>query len=521
MLRSPRKTRTVAKRRRIVVVAVVGIMAATGALAGCSATSSDTSSAEGGTLRVGVLGAGTTETLNPGKMDSEVSIARSLQLFEPLVRMGSGDEIVENVLADSFTPNEDASVWTVTLREGVTWHDGSALTADDVIYTIDYNVENVTWAANVWSNIDRSGLRKIDDLTLEIPLVTPNFRFPESLVDINALIIKNGTTSFEEPVGTGPFEYQSFTPGQQSTFVRNEDYWDGDPTLDSVEIDSINDDSARVNSLMSGQVDAISGVPFSGLAQLESSGFAVDNRPSGSWIGIRMNTRIAPFDDARVREAMRLLIDREQVVSNAYGGNATIGNDVFGWFDPDFAEQPQRHYDPDRARELLEEAGYANLDITLPTTTVGPGVNEMVTLFAASAAAAGVTITIEQTPPAEYYAVPQAQRQWTPSSWGARAITSQINNQMSQQAIDRGVSETGWQDPAFLTAFTTAISSSDPAVQSEGLKEAQTRLYDEGPYIIPAFYNIVTASSPAVSGLDRNMRSSFGDYDFSDVTVTR
>lgn len=519
-----RQKRLNTDRRRSFFAAVAGVtvLAGVGAFAGCTpgASDSSTSGRSGGVLRVGVLGAGTTETLDPTHMDSDASIARAFQIFEPLVRMGDGDEIVENVLADSLTPNEAGSVWTLKLRDGVTWHDGTPLTVDDVIHTINYNVENVTWASNVWSNVDRENLKKIDDLTLEIPLAAPDFLYPESLVDANELIIKDGTKSFVEPVGTGPFKFKSFTPGQQSTFVRNDDYWDGSPKLASVEIDSINDDTTRVNALTSGQVDAIAGVPFSGIAQLEGAGLAVSNEPSGSWVGIRMNTQRKPFDDPRVREAMRLLIDRDQIVSNAYGGNATIGNDLFGWFDPNFADLSQRSYDPNRARALLKEAGYENLTLTLPTTNVGPGTNEMVTLFAASAAKAGVTINVKQMPAAEFYATPQNKRQWSPTTWGARSISTQINNQMSQQSIDRGMSETSWADSAFLGAYEGAIGASDPADQRAHLVEAQTRNYDEGPYIIPAFFNIVTASSGGVSGLRTNMRSPFGDYDFSDVTVS-
>lgn len=519
-----RQMRLNTDRRRWSFTTVIGvtILAGVGALAGCTPgeSSSDSSTSADGLLRVGVLGAGTTETLDPTHMDADASIARAFQIFEPLVRMGAGDEIVENVLADSLTPNEAGSVWTLKLRDGVTWHDGTPLTVDDVIYTINYNVENVTWASNVWSNVDRENLKKVDDLTLEIPLTSPNFLYPEALVDANELIIKDGTTSFEQPIGTGPFKFESFTPGQRSTFVRNDDYWDGAPKLASVEIDSINDDTTRVNALTSGQVDAIAGVPFSGIAQLEGAGLAVSNEPSGSWVGIRMNTQMKPFDDPRVREAMRLLIDRDQIVRNAYGGNATIGNDLFGWFDPSFAKLSQRSYDPERARTLLKEAGYENLTLTLPTTNVGPGTNEMVTLFAASAAKAGVTIKVKQMPPAEFYATPQNKRQWSPATWGARSISTQINNQMSQQAIDGGTSETSWADPGFLGAYKAAIGASDPADQRAHLVEAQTRNYDEGPYIIPAFFNIVTASSGSVSGLRTNMRFPFGDYDFSDVTVS-
>ena len=460
--------------RRLFNAALLGVTAlgAVGLLAGCAPTS-DATVNTGGTLRLAALGAGTSETLNPTVMDSQASIARAYQVFEPLVRMGTGDEIVEHVLAEELTPNEDGSVWTLKLRSGVKWHDGTPLTVDDVIYTMNYNVDNATYGSAVWSSINRDKVAKIDDLTVELPLTKPNFLFDELLVDINDLIIKDGTTSFEEPIGTGPFVFESFTPGQEATFERNGDYWGGAPALDAVEILSIDDDSARVNALLSGQVDAISGVPFTGIARLEDAGFPVANDQSGSWVGIRMNTTLEPFDDPRVREAMRLLIDREQIVSNAYGGNATLGNDVFGWFDPSYAELPQRTYDPARARELLAEAGYADLEITLPTTSLDAGTNQMVTLFAASAAAAGVTIKVKQEPVAEFYSTPSSELQWSPTSWSARPIATQINHQMSQRSLDAGLSETAWNNADFLSAYEAANAASDPAEQRKHLIEAQ------------------------------------------------
>ena len=499
--------------RRSVTAALVSLTALA-FLPGCS-PAQNSQKTGGGTLRLAAVGSGQSETLDPTKMKGEASIARAYQIFEPLVSLGSGSEVLKYALAEEIKPNTDGSVWTLKLRQGVKWHDGNPLTVDDVIYTMRYNVEKAGYGGPVYRSVNLTNLKKIDDGTLEIPLKAPNFLFRELLVDLNGLIIKDGTTSFTEPVGTGPFKYKSFTPGQQSSFVRNDDYWGGAPALDVVEILSIDDNNARVNALISGQVDAISDVPFSSLAQLKGAGIPVVNEPSGQWVGIRMNTRVAPFDDARVRKAMRLLIDREKIVSNAYGGNAKIGNDLFGWFDPRYAQLPQRSYDPDKARALLEEAGHANLEITLPTTNLAAGTNEMVTLFAASAAAAGVKITVQQQPTAEFWSVPGLERAWVPTSWTARPITSQINLQM----IDMATSETGWKNEDFFGAYAAATKSSDAAAQGQFLQKAQTIAYEEGAYIIPAFSNVITATRPGVSGTQAGPRLAFGDYDFRHVTV--
>jgi peptide/nickel transport system substrate-binding protein len=513
MPRSPRAIKGGASRR-FVTAALVSLTALT-LLPGCTASQNSDATDAGGTLRLAAVGAGQSESLDPTLLQGEASNARAYQIFEPLVAMGTGSEVVKYVLAKELKPNADGSVWTLKLRSGVKWHDGTPLTVEDVMYTMRYNVENATFAGPIYRSVNLANLKRIDEVTLEIPLTAPNFLFPEVLVDVNDLIIKDGTTSFAEPVGTGPFKFESFTPGQQSKFVRNEDYWGGKPALEAIEILSIDDNSARVNALLSGQVDAISDVPYSSMPQLEGAGIPVRNEPSGQWVGIRMNTRVAPFDDARVREAMRLLVDREVIVSNAYGGNATIGNDLFGWLDPAFARLPQRSYDPDKARALLEEAGHANLEIVLPTTNLKAGTNEMATLFAASAAAAGVKITVQQQSTAEFWSVPWNERPWTPTIWGARPISAQISHQM----IDMATSETAWNNEDFSGAYAAATHSGDATEQRQFLQKAQAIAYEEGAYIIPAFSNLTSATAKSVSGTQSGARLAFGDYDFRHVTV--
>jgi peptide/nickel transport system substrate-binding protein len=510
-------------RRSVLGAALFGAAAIplSSLLAACSADSSATSSTggRGGTLRVAAPGAGASETLNPGVMNSPAEIARAFQVYEPLFRLDSRGEGLENVLAEDLTPDAVGSVWTLTLRKGVTWHDGRPFTADDVIYTIRYHLENLDYPAPLFANIDAANLKKIDAVTLSIPLRQPNFLFPPSLADLNALIIQDGTTEFSHPVGTGPFKFQSFTPGQRASYVRNPDYWEsGSPKLDGIQIVSIDDENARVNALLSAQVDAISAVPSTGAAQLESAGAVVLTNHSGAWGGLRMLTTKAPFNDVKVRQAMRLLVERDQVVANGLSGRGKTANDLFGWFDPVYAGQLGQHeYDPDQAKSLLRQAGQSGLSVTLESTPLTAGLTAMETLFAASAAAGGVTVNVQQQSVAQFYAVPNDNVLLRPTAWSARPISAQMSNVLLTNSTNN---ETRWSDPDFERAYAAAAATGDPGKQSDYLLDAQTIFHDRGGYVIPYFSDFVSGTSSRVSGARSNVRQEFGDWDFRGVTLS-
>jgi peptide/nickel transport system substrate-binding protein len=203
------------------------------------------------------------------------------------------------------------------------------------------------------------------------------------------------------------------------------------------------------------------------------------------------------------------------------GGNGRLGNDLFGWFDPAYADQlPQRRYDPEHAKSLLSQAGYSGgLTLpTLPTAALHPSTNAMVALFAASAKAAGVKIQVDQQPTSEFYALIAKPGPWRPTSWGAAPIGAAIGATMMGDTYY--TNETFWVNEDFRRAYKAATSSSDTGKQKDYLIDAQTIAYEDGGYIIPAFADSITATSSQVSGTRTNVRQEFGDFDFRGVTLT-
>jgi peptide/nickel transport system substrate-binding protein len=226
-------------RRDLVKTGFAGavVMSSAGFLAACGSSSSGGPAqlstgpsggtpVRGGTLRVGLLSAGSSETLDVRKPFNFPDFIRIFQLLDPLFYQGPHG-IMSPGLATEAHPNKDFTVWTLKLRDGVVWHDGKPFTADDVVYTIQ-----ASWGAKSGINyslyspvIDFNRVRKIDKLTVEIPLLQSIAQFEQLTFTQASHVIQNGTTDFNKPVGTGPFKYKSFNPGTQSVFTANRDYW--------------------------------------------------------------------------------------------------------------------------------------------------------------------------------------------------------------------------------------------------------------------------------------------------------
>ena len=260
-------------------------------------TAADAGIKRGGRLRVGHVGGGKNESFNPALGSTFVDLSRYLNMYDLLVRVRP-DWSLEPCLATEWETNADATLWTIKLRPDVTWHDGSPFTADDVIFTIrSWGDEKHIAHANA-SLLDLNGLKAVDPLTLEIPLKSPNARLLDGFTGQNQVIIKDGTTTFDKPIGTGPFVFQEFTPGERSLCTANPNYWDaGKPYVDEWEDISIDDPTARLNALLGGEIDMMSQIePTRAKVHLEDGKIQVLRAPSTAAHVFLMAIDVAPFD---------------------------------------------------------------------------------------------------------------------------------------------------------------------------------------------------------------------------------
>jgi peptide/nickel transport system substrate-binding protein len=354
----------------------------------------------GGTLRVGLIGGGASvDTLDPHAetLSPELSQSARQLCFSKLADMAPDGSFVLQ-LAEAMEPNADTTVWRIKLKSGITFHDGSELTADDVIYTFRRILDPKNDAlANARGNIDMidpNGLEKVDKTTLNVKLTHPWSDLISAVGQRYISIIKNGANgpwTVENFIGTGPFKLTEWVPGERYTYVRNEHYFeDGKPYLDGVVTMGIQDPVARVNALIAGQVDCICDVAPSQAAIVQGAGLELIVNPGGGWTPIVMDTTAAPFDDVRVRQAMKLLVNRQQSVDSVLQGYGTIGNDVFARWDPLYnADLPQQTFDPDKAKFLLKQAGQLDTTFDLHGSDADANMMPLALVFAQGAKQAG------------------------------------------------------------------------------------------------------------------------------------
>ncbi|HJW76379.1 MAG TPA: ABC transporter substrate-binding protein, partial [Thermoleophilia bacterium] len=303
-----------------------------------------------------------------------------------------------------------------------------------------------------------------------------------------------------KPIGTGPFTVESFTPGQQSTFKRNPNYWQsGLPYVDEVVITDYADETSQVNALLGGQVDVVNLLASSVLPTVTGSGKKILVSPGGGWTPITMRVDASPFDDVRVRQAMRLIVDRNQMLDLVFAGNGTLGNDVFAIWDAAYDQTlPQREQDIEQAKSLLKAAGREGMTVELVTADIAQGVVRAAQVFAEQAQAAGVTIKLRKVTVTEFYGDNYLKWVFAQDYWYYNPYLPQVAQATHPNAP---FNETHWNDPRYVKLYDEGIGTVDQARRTEICHEMQAIDYEEGGYIIPYFPPVIDGYSPNVQGL--------------------
>jgi peptide/nickel transport system substrate-binding protein len=505
-------------------VSLASALAACGGTGAGPATTSSTGGAprRGGTLQIGMIGGGSSETIDPNKANNEVDIARVHQLYERLVAYDNAGAPV-NQLAQEFTPNSSATQWKMKLVPDVRFHDGSPLTADDVVYSLRYALTHPAsggYADARSAFLTPKGVKAIDKSTVQFDLTAPNAVLPTSLAARTIWIFKDGLKDFSKPNGTGPFKYQSFSPGQESVFTRFDEYrQSGHPYLDAVRITSFSDPSANFHALQSGVIDTMADIDFTFIPLVKANPNLrlLISPQGGGTTTFTMRTDMAPFNDVRVRQAFRLMINRDLMVSNALSGQATVGNDLFWPADPDYANAiPQRKFDPEQAKSLLKAAGQSSLAVQLYTSTIEVGMLSAATIMQAAAAAVGVKVGFDKVAADIYYSNQYLKAPFGQSGWSLRPLLTQWAQLLEYNSPDN---ETHWHNSRFEALVTQAQKTLNPSTRKELMIEAQQIQWNEGGYIIWGIYKNVDAYLPRVHGLEPANHRWLGGYNFRSVYV--
>ncbi len=346
-----------------------------GGLAACGSSSSDSSSATsgstapagtpkaGGNFRLGVTGGGSKDMIDGQSIITKPDQARLMSGWETLLTYNEGYELTTDGLAKEVT-QDNPTQWTVTLKDGIEFNNGKTLDADDVIYSIQRILDPKAglFGAAGLASVDPNGMKKMDSTTVRLKLKTPDSGIADQLGQYYNGIVPKGYSSASDNalkwVGTGPFITQSFNPGQQSVHTKNKNYWrTGQPYFDQVTIIDFSDPSAQVNALLSGQIDAMTDIPFAQIEVAKSHGdLGILISEGGGWLPLCMAVDMAPFDNPKVRQAMRLIVDRPAMLEQVLSGYGRVANDIYSPFDSCYdSSLPQREQDIEQAKSLLAE----------------------------------------------------------------------------------------------------------------------------------------------------------------------
>jgi len=487
-----------------------------GACGGSSSTSGALGKPKrGGTLTVAITGGGSADTLDPFKANAETDYCRAEQLYESLTRFDASGQL-RNYLAEEMTPNKTGTLWTIRVRDGVHFHDGRPLTAADVMASLRL-MGKAPSSAGLMTPLDLNGMKALDTKTVSVPAHSPLFTFPAIVGGFWGWVVPANYNP-ARPNGTGPFVAESFTPGVQSTFKRNPNYWQsGRPYVDKIVITDYSDETSQVNALTSGQANCANDFSLASVRVLKGAGVKILAGEGGvSPFFMRVDT--APFSDVRVRQALKLVVDRPQMLKTVFGEYGSLGNDVFAPpFDPLYASLPQRNQDLAGAKSLLRQAGHSGLTVTLSSSPVAQGLVETGQVFAQQAKGAGINVRLAVVPVAVHYGPNFLKWPFTQEYLSYDQYLVQVANSMLPSG---SLNESHFANPRYVSLYNQAVAAADTNLRKELAAEMQRIEYDEGPCIIPYFTPTLDGYASSVHGLQAGkIGFPFGQFTFFDAWI--
>lgn len=460
----------------------------------------------GGTLRAAFAGGGAGETLNFLMGPTGLDYVRARAMHPPLgvLDPAAADGVRYGVL-ERIDVSDDLGTYTLKVRPGVKFTDGSPLTARDVLYSLSAPVTlgSLPYLKPPSQNFDLTKARIADDLTVELPTLRP-IADGRLILCQSTLVFKDGTKQFTKEMPTaGPFKLTEFEPGQGAAYTRNDDYFGEGPYLDALELRTVADPSARSNALTGGQVDFVNDIgPVAARTLEANSRFLVvtSELPYATSLSFALNLGFKPFADVRVRQAVKHAIDRAGIVKNVFFGRAFAGNDLSSMGFGDYAKEvEQRTYDPEKARALLAEAGVGRFAVKLTTGPEVSGMAETATVVVENLKAVGIDATLDQRPAGQLFADYPAYIKLPFAASYAPPVPPLSNYTSTRTA---GMPSTfGFNRPDIDALVTRARSATDPARGRDAAVRAQQLIWAEGNTVIPVFAPSINGQTPAVQGV--------------------
>ncbi len=498
------------------------ILAACSSSSSSSATTGSSSSAAtgkpGAIIKAGVVVP--TGAIDPVTVADQGGLDMLAQTGEYLC-LATQTLTLQPVLATSWSPNGKADVWTFKIRQGVKFSNGAPLTADDVVYTyqLHTNPKGGSNALSAFAGVlGPSGVKKVDDFTVEFHLEAPNAHFPylTSSENYNMIILPKGYDPAKWQstfVGTGPFKLGTYTPKSGATFTQNASYWGKKALPSQTQFTFYDNPSAGVVGMTGGTIDVLGQFAPSGGEALLNGNYNVIKLKSSAHRQLSMRCDKAPFTDPRVRQAIALTLDRKAIVQALFKGFADIGNDSPFWsgFPSTNTSVAQRAQDIAKAKSLLSAAGHASGFSTQLITEEFLEIPQYAQIVAQSAKAIGVNINLKVESSSLYYGKATfGNSDWLDATmslvdYGHRSVPNlflgaplQTTNATTGTGPWNAAHFSNSQYDSLVKQYTAAL---DVPTQKSLAGQIQTLLLAQTPIIFAYFYNYLTATAQGVTGV--------------------
>jgi peptide/nickel transport system substrate-binding protein len=388
-----------------------------------------------------------------------------------------GKNISHPYLLKNWKVSKDLKTWTLNLRKGIKWNTGDEFTSDDVVFTFNQWMNKDVGSSMlglVGKYLDLSGVEKVDQYQVKLHLKVPEIAIPEHLFHYPAIVLNHKTFEgdfIKKPVGTGPYTLESYLPGELAKLKRRNDYWQkgadgqGLPYMEGMEfIDMGSEMAPQIAAIKAGEIDMIDLGDYPGVeafqALKDDSNVTITPATTATSPVLRMRVDLKPWDDNRVRMALKICQHHEKLLALVYFNEGLQGQDFHVYpFHPEFCKKPIPKYDPQRAKQLLKEAGYPNgLDINLAVGSGWPDVVRYAEVLKQDAKPAGFRIKLQTMPNSQYW------EKWTEvdlgiTPWAHRPIGTMVLN-MAYVNDNQGKpvpwNETRWADPEFSELLNEA-----------------------------------------------------------------
>ncbi len=457
----------------------------------------------GGTLRVGNR---VFPIADPHQFSSgEHNITR--YFVEYLAETGV-DNITRPWLLESWEASSDLTTWTLNLRQGVRWNNGDAFTSEDVAYNfrrwIDPNTGSSS--ASLFSALPESGIEVIDPHTVRLNLTRPELAIPENLFQYTCAILhhrfdEEGGDLTTNPVGTGPYQLDSYEIGEVCSLVKRDpaEYWGPEVFIDRITIVDVGDgDTAKIAALASDQVDIVHEISTETIDVINTLPNIELYEAVTAYTGCaRMQNTRAPFDNRLVRQAVVAATDNAEILQLAFGGRGIVAeNHHVSPIHPEYAALPPLARDVERSRALLAEAGYADgLNISIDFGQNEPWIGAFAQVLSQQLEPAGINLELNTMPQNLYWDI------WTETpfgitSWSHRPLGVMVLNLAYRSGAQWN--ESGYNNPDFDAALDEASGILDVAERTRAMEGLQQILQDDAVMVQPFWRSVFTAANARV-----------------------